>query len=50
MNIKTNLPEEYVDFVDTTRKENKYFKLFGILIVNFISSFVFYLLFKYLNE
>ena len=28
MNIKTNLLEEYVNFVDNTKKQNKYFKLF----------------------
>ena len=27
MNIKTNLLEEYVNFVDTTLKQNKYFKI-----------------------
>ena len=26
MNIKTNLLEEYVNFVDNTKKQNKYFK------------------------
>ena len=26
MNIKTKLLEEYVNFVDLTRKQNKYFK------------------------
>ena len=28
MNIKTNLLEEYVNFVDNTKKQNKYFKNF----------------------
>ena len=27
MNIKTNLLEEYVNFVDTTTKQNTYFKI-----------------------
>ena len=31
MNIKTNLLEEYVNFVDNTKKQNKYFKLFLFL-------------------
>ena len=28
MNIKTNLLEEYVNFVDNTKEQNKYFKIF----------------------
>ena len=36
MNIKTNLIEEYVNFVDITKKQNRYFKIFIILIVIFI--------------
>ena len=36
MNIKTNLLEEYVNFVDNTKKQNKYFKKFVFLIVIFI--------------
>ena len=46
MNIKTNLLEEYVNFVDTTKKQNKYFQIFIIL------YFVFVLLFYYtiINE
>ena len=28
MNIKTNLLEEYVNFVDNTKKQNNYFKMF----------------------
>ena len=27
MNIKTNLPEENVNFVDNTKKQNKCFKI-----------------------
>ena len=30
MNIKTILLEEYVNFVDNTKKQNKYFKI-GII-------------------
>ena len=33
MNIKTNLLEEYVNSVDNTKKQNKYFKVFVFLIV-----------------
>ena len=33
MNIKTNSLEEYVNFVDNTKKQNNYFKLFLFLIV-----------------
>ena len=39
MNIKTNLLEEYGDFVDNTKKQKKYFKiiilLFGIVVFCF---------------
>ena len=53
MNIKTNLLEEYVNFVDNTKKQNKYFKKIIILIVLFMFLFlVFVLLYniKYINE
>ena len=40
MNIKTNLLEEYVNFVDNTKKQNKYFKIIMFLIV-IIIFFVF---------
>ena len=33
MNITTNLIEEYVTFVDTTKKQNKYFEIIVILFV-----------------
>ena len=33
MNIKTNLIEEYLNFVEKTKKQNKYFKVFIILFV-----------------
>ena len=46
MNIKTNLLEEYVNFVDNTKKQNKYFKLlFLIAIIVFLS--LCFALFKY---
>ena len=47
MNIKTNLLEEYVNFVDNTKKQNKYFKLFLFLIVIIMFLFLCFLLFKY---
>ena len=31
MNIKTNLLEDYVNFVDNTKKQSKYFKIFIFL-------------------
>ena len=37
--IKTNLLEEYVNFVDTTNKQSKYFKVFIILIVVILCLF-----------
>ena len=40
MNIKTNLLEEFVNFVDNTKKQNKYFKKIMFLIV-IIMFFVF---------
>ena len=33
MNIKTNLVEVYVNFVDTTKKQNKYLWMCTILLV-----------------
>ena len=33
MNIKTKYLEEYVDFVDSTKKRNEYFKVVIILFV-----------------
>ena len=46
MNIKTNLLEEYVNFVDNTKKQNKYFKMlinfFVIILCLFL--FLFYLI------
>ena len=42
MNIKTNLLERYVNFVDVTKKQNKYFKisLFLIGIIMFLFLFL----------
>ena len=50
MNIKTNLIEEYVNFVDSTKKQNKYFKKNLILFVVILCLILFFVLFKYLNE
>ena len=50
MNIKTKLLEDYVNFVDTTTKQNTNFKKIGFLFVLIISLFLSYLLFIYLKE
>ena len=42
MDIKTILLEEYVNFVDNTKKQNKYFKLILFLIVIIIFLFLFF--------
>ena len=44
MNIKTNLLEEYVKYVDTTKKQNKYFKIFLFLFVIIVFLFLFFVL------
>ena len=49
MNIKTNLLEEYVNFVDNTKKQTRYFKII-ILIVVILCLFLFFVSFNYLNE
>ena len=48
MNIQTNLLEEYVSFVDKTKKQYKIFKIFLFLIV-FGIIFCFFLCFVYLK-
>ena len=50
MNIKANLLEEHVIFVDNTRKQNKNFEVIIILIVTSLCLFLFFVSFKYLNE
>ena len=47
MDIKTNLLEEYVNFVDNTKKQNKYFKVLISLFVIILGLFLFFVLFKY---
>ena len=44
MNIKTNLLEEYVNFVDNTKKQNKYFKISIISFVIIVFLFLFFVL------
>ena len=50
MNIKTKLLEEYVNFVDNTKRQNKYFKVILIIFVVILFLFLFFVLFNYLNE
>ena len=53
MNIKTILLEDYVNFVDNTKKQNKYFKIILFLIIIIIFLFLFFVLLyniKYINE
>ena len=47
MNIKTNLLEEYVNFVDNTKEQNKHFKIFLFVIAINMFLFLFFVLFKY---
>ena len=47
MNIKTSLLEEYVNFVDNTKQQNKYFKIFLFLIIIIVFLFLCFVLFKY---
>ena len=44
MNIKTNLLEEYVNFVDNTKKQNEYLKIFLFLIVIIVFLYLFFVL------
>ena len=52
MNIKTNLIEEYVNFVDTTKKRNKNLWLYIIMLIFivFILIIIIIFLFNYINE
>ena len=52
MNIKTNLIEEYVNFVDNTKKENKnlWIYLIIVLVIVFILVFIIIFLFENINE
>ena len=42
MNNQTNLLEEYVNFVDNTKKQNKYFTISIILIAIIMFLFLFF--------
>ena len=50
MNIKTNLIEEYVNFVDTTRRRYKKLWIFKILLVFILFILTIIRVFKYKNE
>ena len=50
MNIKTNLLEDYVNFVDTTKKQNKNLWMCTIILVFIKIILTIILVFKYLNE
>ena len=41
MNIKTNLLEEYIDYVDNTKRQNKYFKNFFYKFYTYVFIFMF---------
>ena len=49
MNIKTILSEEYVNFVDNTKKQNKNMWIYIILLLLIVLILII-LLFKYINE
>ena len=49
MNFKTNLLEEYVNFVDNTKKQNKNLCIYIIMLI-FIVFILIILLYKYINE
>ena len=50
MNIKTNLLEEYVNFVDTTKKRNEKLWIYTIILVFLLIILTIIRVFKYLNE
>ena len=49
MNIKTKLVEEYVNFIDNTKKQNKNLWIYKLLLL-FIVFILIILLFKYIND
>ena len=49
-NIKTNLLENYVNIVDTTKKQNKYLRICIIIIVFIVKILTILPVFRYLNE
>ena len=50
MNIKTNLLEEYVNFVDITKKRNKKLCINTIILVFILIILTIIRVFRYLNE
>ena len=50
MNIKTNLLEEYVNFVDVTKKRNKKLWICTIILVFILFILIIIGVFKYINE
>ena len=50
MNIKTNLIEEYVNFVDTTNRRYKKRWVFTIILVCILFILTIIRVFKYINE
>ena len=51
MNIKTNLLEDYVNFVDKTNRQNKNLWIYIILLLFIVFILILLLiLFKYINE
>ena len=50
MNIKTDLLEEYVNFVDVTKKRNIYFKKVILLVAIIVALVLLFVLLKHLTE
>ena len=50
MNIRTNLLEENVNFVDTTKKRYKKLWIFTIILVFILFTLTIIQVFKYINE
>ena len=50
MNIKTNLLEEYVNFVKYTKRRNKKLRIYTIILVFILNIHKIIRVFRYLNE
>ena len=50
MIIKTNLLEQYINFVDNTKKQNSLFKRSIILFVNILCLFSLFILFENISK